>query len=83
MKPIVYYIGKATIVDRGEYCVAHLVSVVNHPELGRDIGVRTSKIVSQPDKYGCFETLNTKYMPVEFSLYAPEFVTSIGVTSGN
>ena len=83
MKPIVYYIGKANIVPNGEHYVAYLVSVVNHPELGKDIGVRTSRIVSQPDKYGCFETLNTRYMPVEFSLYAPEFVTPIGVTSGN
>ncbi|NDB59073.1 hypothetical protein EB001_11540 [bacterium] len=77
MKPVVYYVGPACVVDRGDHSIVLLEFVSNHPTLGMEYDICTSRVISPPDKDGCFETKNTLYKPIEFSFTPLKFVTEI------
>jgi len=70
-KQVVQYVGEAEI-HRWEFSprnkpvyVARIPLVLNHPRLGRERDIRSSRIVKHPDKTGRFETVNTIYEKVE------------------
>ena len=44
---------------------ANIEGVLDHPILGNEPEVRTSLLVTLPDKDGNFETMNTKYVKVQ------------------
>lgn len=78
MKPTAYYTGPMMVsYDYLNDVTRAFLSIVDHPTLGRVEHVHTSRIVSPPDKDGCFETHNTFYKPIEFSLTPEKFVTSV------
>ena len=78
MKPTAYYTGPMTISYDYLYKVSRaFLSFVDHPTLGRVEGVTTSRIISPPDKMGCFETQNTLYKPIEFTFTSEEFITAV------
>ncbi|NDB61460.1 hypothetical protein EB001_23925 [bacterium] len=80
MKPTAYYTGPIMVsYDYLKDYSRALLSFVEHPLLGKVEGITTSQIISPPDKYGCFETKNTFYKPIEFSLISEEFITSLEV----
>lgn len=71
LKPEVYYHGPLLITEwignDGETTgifVGRLQQVLNHPRLGKCYDVRTSDIVTWPNKNGDFETRNTRYSRV-------------------
>lgn len=78
MKPTAYYVGPVMVsYDYLNDVSRAFLSIVYHPVLGEVEGVTTSRIVSPPDKDGCFETRNTFYEPIEFSITPEEFVTTV------
>lgn len=78
MKPTAYYTGPMMVsYDYLKDVSRAFLSTVDHPTLGKVEGVHTSQIISPPDKDGCFETHNTFYKPIEFSLTSKQFVTAV------
>jgi hypothetical protein len=70
-KQLVQYVGKAEICvwpyspENKPVYVARIPLVLNHPSLGRERDIRSSRIVKHPDETGRFETVNTIYEKVE------------------
>lgn len=66
MKPVVQYeelgnLYKGENPEVGFYFYATVYGVINHPRLGYQSQVYTSRLVTLPDRNGNFETLNTRY----------------------
>jgi hypothetical protein len=71
IKPVVHYKGEAKVYvwpyspENNPTLIGYLEEVTDHPYLGREFGVRTSKIIVPPNESGQFETLNTIYEPYQ------------------
>ena len=61
-KPIVFYRGTVGLIDYLDGQGALITGVINHPVLGNQDWVTTSKIIRQ-DPDGTVETRNTIYKP--------------------
>lgn len=73
-KPIVYFLGEAKLSENMN--TAYLPAVVNHPVLGFEFNIRTSKVLSTASgtrgKLSVIETLNTRYMHVDYAPMATD-----------
>lgn len=67
-KPVVRYhkfVGLKQWPGEDFMFYAKIEGVLDHPILGNEPEVRTSLLVTLPDKDGNFETMNTKYVKVK------------------